>query len=464
MIVVQVRRHVGRRRGGDRTRGRDHRVRAATRQPVVVVCALAGATNALLAIAEQAAKGQLIGALRGVEALRERHLRAVAAAARGRSGRRRRHLRRAVSAMFDELAHARRSALDAGPPDAAQPRRDRLASASSCRRVLVVAAFQLRAACRPSSSTPATSMITDDALHARRAADRSRSPRRRSDVIRPILRGRAAFRSWAASSARRRARHHHDARARRLATTARRCSARRCRRRRSRSGPTSTACSRPIRASSQGARLIERIRFDEASRARVVRRQGAAPEHDRARRHDRASRCRSYNSRRPRGHGHAHHVRRAAASRDGDRRQERRDLVKVRSAADAARRTGSCAACSRSSSGTARRSTSSRRRRSASRSRSTTRRTSMRSWSTSRELGDVSVERNRGIVALVGAGLGDGSEAMAQRARCARRHAGAHAVAERQRHQPDAARRRRAGDPRRCGGCTPRSSAIGDLQ
>ena len=39
------------------------------RQPIVVVSALAGATNALLAIAEQAAKGQLIGALRGVEAL-----------------------------------------------------------------------------------------------------------------------------------------------------------------------------------------------------------------------------------------------------------------------------------------------------------------------------------------------------------------------------------------------------------
>ena len=43
------------------------------RQPVVVVSALGGATNALLAIAEQAAKGHLIGALRGVETLRERH-------------------------------------------------------------------------------------------------------------------------------------------------------------------------------------------------------------------------------------------------------------------------------------------------------------------------------------------------------------------------------------------------------
>jgi aspartate kinase len=44
--------------------------------PVVVVSALAGATNALLAVAEQAAKGHLIGASGGVRALRDRHLRA----------------------------------------------------------------------------------------------------------------------------------------------------------------------------------------------------------------------------------------------------------------------------------------------------------------------------------------------------------------------------------------------------
>jgi aspartate kinase len=43
------------------------------RQPAVVVSALGGATNALLAIGEQSAKGHLIGALRGVETLRDRH-------------------------------------------------------------------------------------------------------------------------------------------------------------------------------------------------------------------------------------------------------------------------------------------------------------------------------------------------------------------------------------------------------
>lgn len=44
------------------------------KRPVVVVSALGGATNALLAVGEQAAKGHLIGALRGVENLRDRHL------------------------------------------------------------------------------------------------------------------------------------------------------------------------------------------------------------------------------------------------------------------------------------------------------------------------------------------------------------------------------------------------------
>jgi aspartate kinase len=44
------------------------------RAPIVVVSALAGTTNALIAIAEQAARGQLIGAVRNVQALRERHL------------------------------------------------------------------------------------------------------------------------------------------------------------------------------------------------------------------------------------------------------------------------------------------------------------------------------------------------------------------------------------------------------
>ena len=45
------------------------------RSPMVVVSAAAGTTNALLSLAEQAAKGHLIGAVRAVEGIRERHLR-----------------------------------------------------------------------------------------------------------------------------------------------------------------------------------------------------------------------------------------------------------------------------------------------------------------------------------------------------------------------------------------------------
>lgn len=44
------------------------------RSPAVVVSAASGTTNALIAVAEQATRGHLIGAVRGVEAIRERHL------------------------------------------------------------------------------------------------------------------------------------------------------------------------------------------------------------------------------------------------------------------------------------------------------------------------------------------------------------------------------------------------------
>jgi len=72
------------------------------RQPAVVVSALGGATNALLAIGEQSAKGHLIGALRGVETLRDRHfqqcekLLGTSAEAAEVAGE--------MSATFDELA------------------------------------------------------------------------------------------------------------------------------------------------------------------------------------------------------------------------------------------------------------------------------------------------------------------------------------------------------------------------
>jgi aspartate kinase len=71
------------------------------RHPVVVASALGGATNALLAIAEQAARGQLIAALGAVEALRGRHLTVTDALLGSGPG----GLQTAgeLSALFDEL-------------------------------------------------------------------------------------------------------------------------------------------------------------------------------------------------------------------------------------------------------------------------------------------------------------------------------------------------------------------------
>ncbi|HEX7121217.1 MAG TPA: lysine-sensitive aspartokinase 3 [Gemmatimonadaceae bacterium] len=72
------------------------------RRPLVVVSALAGTTNALIALAEQAAQGQLIAAIRGVEGLRERHL-AVAEELLGNSAACSDVLGE-LAATFDELA------------------------------------------------------------------------------------------------------------------------------------------------------------------------------------------------------------------------------------------------------------------------------------------------------------------------------------------------------------------------
>jgi aspartate kinase len=72
------------------------------RQPVVVVSAMAGTTNALLSIADDAARGQLIGALRGIEALRDRHLEACDELLGDRPAGN--DVAADLSAMFDELA------------------------------------------------------------------------------------------------------------------------------------------------------------------------------------------------------------------------------------------------------------------------------------------------------------------------------------------------------------------------
>ncbi len=128
------------------------------RQPVVVVSALGGATNQLIQIAEQSAKGQLIGALRAVAGLRDRHMQqadtllsddqAVLADVCGE-----------LSAMFDELAalaEALKTLGDLTPRslDAISSMGEQLSS------VLVVAAFRLHGL--PAEHVDArTVMITD---------------------------------------------------------------------------------------------------------------------------------------------------------------------------------------------------------------------------------------------------------------------------------------------------------------
>jgi aspartate kinase len=72
------------------------------RQPVVVVSALGGATNTLLALGEQAGKGHLIGALGAVESLRDRHLEVCSKLLNGCSEES--EVSAELSAHFDELA------------------------------------------------------------------------------------------------------------------------------------------------------------------------------------------------------------------------------------------------------------------------------------------------------------------------------------------------------------------------
>jgi aspartate kinase len=73
------------------------------RGAIVVVSALAGVTNELIAIAEQAVKGHLIGALRGIEGLRDRHLRQTELLLG--TGELSTDTSSELSAMIDELAH-----------------------------------------------------------------------------------------------------------------------------------------------------------------------------------------------------------------------------------------------------------------------------------------------------------------------------------------------------------------------
>ena len=133
------------------------------RQPIVVVSALGGTTNILLQIAEQAAKGQLIGALSAVEGLRDRHLAQTEsllhddpAASADVAGE--------LSAMFDELAALAEALKTLG--DLTPRSLDAIASlGEQLSSVLVVAAFQRRGL--PAEHVDARQVMITDAQYTR---------------------------------------------------------------------------------------------------------------------------------------------------------------------------------------------------------------------------------------------------------------------------------------------------------
>ena len=152
------------------------------RKPVVVVSALGGATNSLLAIAEQSAKGHLIGAMRGVETLRDRHLGECEALLGGTDMAD--ETAAELSAMFDELAHLAEALSTLGH---ATPRSmDAIASYGEQMSANLVSAFFSQSGLPAELVDARTVMVTDECFmeaepQTETIADRSR------DVIAPLV-------------------------------------------------------------------------------------------------------------------------------------------------------------------------------------------------------------------------------------------------------------------------------------
>jgi aspartate kinase len=140
---------VARERAADALRSREHATRAGI---VVVVSALGGATDCLLATADRARAGDEAGARELLESLRARHL-AVAAVADGAAART--ELRALVDAQFDDLAAVVRSlaVLREVPP-------------RSLDAVAAVAAALASRALPATWADPRTFIVTDDQFTA----------------------------------------------------------------------------------------------------------------------------------------------------------------------------------------------------------------------------------------------------------------------------------------------------------
>jgi aspartate kinase len=132
------------------------------RGAIVVVSALGGVTNALIALAEQAAKGHLIGAIRAVEELRERHL-AQAEELLGATELAAETCAE-LSMMCDELAHLAEALTTLG--DLTPRSLDTIAAAGErMSSLLCVAAF--RAAGLPAVHVDACQVMITDATFTR---------------------------------------------------------------------------------------------------------------------------------------------------------------------------------------------------------------------------------------------------------------------------------------------------------
>jgi len=152
------------------------------RRPLIVVSALAGTTNALLQIADQAASGQLISAMSGVEALRERHLEAADMLLAGQQ--QAAEVAADLSSAFDELASLAEalSVLGHLTPrslDAIASRGEIVSSA------LLVAAFQARGL--PADHVDATKVMVTDERFGRAEPRTDRIAEACQRVLRPML-------------------------------------------------------------------------------------------------------------------------------------------------------------------------------------------------------------------------------------------------------------------------------------
>ncbi len=152
------------------------------RKPVVVVSAMAGVTNALLTIVEQASTGQLIGAVRGVENLRDRHLNTAETLLAGWDGAA--DVGHALSVAFDELASLAEALSVLGhatsrSADAVAARGEMVSS------MLIVAAMQAKGL--PAEHVDAVRVVITDERFGRAEPRTDRIAEAARHTIRPLL-------------------------------------------------------------------------------------------------------------------------------------------------------------------------------------------------------------------------------------------------------------------------------------